>query len=234
MDAALKHSDTVNLVQEAVAGLRTQIESALTRGSALPAGVTLDAEMVTMSLGLIFDGPLRTPTTIQWRLSGVDDPAPPAHSVTVQFRVRNTAVPSESLKPQALVSGSPPVPAARSDRKEWIAKACLQVLGVPGFDTSARAEVLGDCLSNLVPADAIRVLEWCHTETRPPSDHPLWGKLGQVRTVLGYSPLGAPSAAGVLLELLQTVSIDEVIVTLGERWKYGTHWLPPGEAAEPV
>ena len=60
-DGLLGHTARVNLVQEAVAGLRIQIESALTRGNSLPAGVTLDAETVTVSLGLIFDEKPQTP-----------------------------------------------------------------------------------------------------------------------------------------------------------------------------
>ena len=98
------------------------------------------------------------------------------------------------------------------------------MLGVPGFDTSARAEVLGDCLLDLGPADAVSVLEGCRTDERAAPGHRLGGKLGQVRAALGFSPLGAPAAAAVLMDLLKECSIDEIIGILGERWKYGTHW----------
>jgi hypothetical protein len=186
--------------------LRTEIEAALAE-----AAPGLGA---TLTLGLVenADGTWRLARSAQGELA--------VHSLTL------TLNPGESKGTEpAAASTSAGSAASVTD----ISEVLTQVLGEPGFDTSARAEVLSEWLQGVDALEAGRVLEWCRSESTSVPEQPLRGAWSRVRRILGFSKLGAPTAADRLLRLLQHHPPEALVRVLNERWKFGTHWNPPGQ-----
>ncbi len=212
----------VNPLSDALQQLRAQIASALAAESPLPSGIRLEAESVTLSLGLEWD-----PDSAGWRLCSHSG-ATPVHSLTFQFRVGR-------VTPGTPFHATPPAGESESTtaRQERIAARCRDVFGAPGFDNSARAEVFGEWLADVNPAEIATVLGWIQAGTPAPDGDPLLGRFVQIRRLLGFAPLGESTAAGIVRELLaEPVSPEELVQVLGEHWRFGTHWALPESAGE--
>ncbi len=209
-------------LQESVSRLRSEIESALSRDFALSAAGGFTTESATVCLGLVQESAASEGV---WRLARSGENVPPVHSLTIHFR-RNapagTAPSAAPTDPSPLPAQSTPI-AAESELFESLQK----ILGKPGFDNAARAEVLGEWLTSVTPLEASQLLEWCSNPGTQPPSQPLQGAWNRIRRVLGFSSLGAPSAAHELNRLLQRHSIAEVVTEMDSRWKFGTHWQAP-------
>ena len=183
--------------------LREEIEAVLTASAPV--------EGATLTLGLIEE------PTGSWRLARSGQGETAVHSLTLQLR-RSDGISTQSaggLTPASLPTG--------------LVEALAQVLGEPGFDTSARAEVLSEWLHGVDPLEATKVLEWCRSESTTMPDQPLRGAWNRVRRLLGFSKLGVPTAADRLIRLLQQHPPEALVRVLNERWKFGTHWNPAGQ-----
>jgi len=229
--AVSRHAGRVNSVSEAIRSLRVQVDAALTQEGPLPQGTQLEAESITLSLGLILEEDPTQTASPRWRLLGPSEIHPPAHSLTLQFRVRPSTEPAESASETTVLfrPDEAPAPAGPPSDQERLASRCHHVFGPPGFDNSARAEVFSESLAGLSPGEAATLLGWCRTGTRAPAGHPLQGKLGQFHRILSFAPVGEPAAAEILIELLAEHPIAELIQVLGEHWRFGTHWVLPGD-----
>lgn len=186
-----------------ISRLRAEIEAALAE-SAPTAGATL-------TLGLVenADG--------SWRLARSAQGESAVHSLSLTLRAGVTE------------TSASPAAGASSGAVTDISGVLTQVLGEPGFDTSARAEVLSEWLQGVDAIEAGRVLEWCRSESAAVPEQPLRGAWSRVRRILGFSKLGVATAADRLLRLLQHHPPEALVRVLNERWKFGTHWNPPGQ-----
>ena len=165
----------------------------------------------TLTLGLVQndDG--------TWRLAKAAQGESTVHSLTLTLRTVDA------------VGTAVPTAGASAGSVSDVSGILTQVLGEPGFDTSARAEVLSEWLQGVDSIEAGRVLEWCRSESAAVPEQPLRGPWSRVRRILGFSKLGAATAADRLLRLLQHHPPEALVRVLNERWKFGTHWNPPGQ-----
>lgn len=212
--------------QESVSRLRSEIESALSRDLALGGAGGFNTESATVCLGLVQESAASGGI---WRLARSGENVPPVHSLTIHFH-RNAPVGAASsatpAAPSPTIARPVPVP-AESELFESLQK----ILGKPGFDNAARAEVLGEWFSSVTPLEASQLLEWCSNPGTQPPSQPLQGAWNRIRRVLGFSSLGAPAAAHELNRLLQRHSMAAVVAEMEARWKFGTHWEMPAKPA---
>ena len=202
-------------VTEAVQSLRIQLEAAWVERNALPEGTQLTPESVTVSLGLTLDAD-SNPDQPVWRPHLPQDLHPPAHSVQIRFRRSSSTTTTDAV----------PSMEATEPLDRPVEQQLEDVLGSPGFDNSARAEVLHDCLAPLSLEDALVVLNWCRQQSSPPSGHPLQMAWGQIQRVLNFSPTGPVRASEILSEVVQQGHLPQALKLLFTRWRYGTHWVP--------
>jgi hypothetical protein len=219
-------SEVMSELQESVSRLRSEIESALSRDFASSAEGGFTTESATVCLGLVHE-----PESSErvWRLARSGEDVPPVHSLTIHFR-RNASSGSASSATPAELSSTParPVPiSVPVPAESELFESLQKILGKPGFDNAARAEVLGEWLSSVTPLEASQLLEWCSNPGTQPPSQPLQGAWNRIRRVLGFSSIGAPAAAHELNRLLQRHSIAEVVTEMDSRWKFGTHWQAP-------
>jgi hypothetical protein len=215
-------------LQESVSRLRSEIESALSRDFAVSAAGGFTTESATVCLGLVQESAASEGV---WRLARSGENVPPVHSLTIHFRRNAPAGSASSATPTGLssipagtvpISVPVPVPAGSE-----LFESLQKILGKPGFDNAARAEVLGEWLSSVTPLEASQLLEWCSNPGTQPPSQPLQGAWNRIRRVLGFSSLGVPAAAHELNRLLQRHSIADVVTEMEARWKFGTHWHAP-------
>ncbi len=186
-----------------IARLRGEIEAVLAESAPV--------EGAALTLGLIEE------PNGSWRLARSEQGEAAVHSLTLHLR-RGDGITTQSAVGVTSVS----LPTG-------LVEALAQVLGEPGFDTSARAEVLSEWLQGVDPLEATKVLEWCRSESTTMPDQPLRGAWNRVRRLLSFSKLGVPTAADRLLRLLQQHPPEALVRVLNERWKFGTHWNPANQ-----
>ena len=91
-----------------------------------------------------------------------------------------------------------------------------------GFDNSARGEVFCELVSGMNQADVVTALELIEENSVPVPA--LQSAVARLRQILGFSPLGAQSAARRLRETILLTSSANLVTILGEEWSFGTHW----------
>jgi hypothetical protein len=214
-------------LQESISRLRSEIESALSRDFALSAAGGFSTESATVCLGLVQESAASEGV---WRLARSGENVPPVHSLTIHFRRNAPAgtTPSSSTPAELSSTLARPVPiSVPVPAESELFESLQKILGKPGFDNAARAEVLGEWLSSVTPLEASQLLEWCSNPGTQPPSQTLQGAWNRIRRVLGFSSIGAPAAAHELNRLLQRHSIAEVVTEMDSRWKFGTHWQAP-------
>ncbi len=188
---------------------------------------------VTLDLGVVLEGgPLGTPRP-EWRLHTAQDAVPAVHRIHIDFEVgapdSSVTAAGYSRPLHALATETKPS-AGQPPRSELVIDAddlletCRQVFGSPGFDNAARAEVFCEAAAGLPLEDLIRVLDHCHSGTRPLMEDPIINAHGRIHRVLQSAPIGGIEAASRLRGCLSTVPFETLLATLQDHWRFGTHW----------
>ena len=220
--AASRHAAAMSELREILGAIRDEVEAALGSRGALPNGVRLEAERVTVSLSV---SPGRDSSGALILEAKTRDSVTGTTAVQVEFRVYReldvvAAPPSE---PADLTTAA----TAKAVGPEGIAEACERVFGPPGFDNAARAEVFCELAAGIGLRALSEALDWVEKGTILEGDNQAVPVVGRLRQLLGFAPAGRERAAGLLLGLLKVHPLPRVLGILGERWKFGTHWTLP-------
>lgn len=188
---------------------------------------------VTLDLGVVLDAGNPGTASPAWRLHTSKDADPAVHRIRIDFEVG----PPRPSTAEAGGSESIPAPgpratpasgaAPRSERvidANALLETCRQVFGPPGFDNAARAEVFCEAAAGVPLEDLIRVLDHCHSGTRPLTEDPITNAHGRIHRVLQSAPIGGTEAASLLRDCLSTVPFESLLTTLQDHWRFGTHW----------
>ncbi len=212
-------------IGDTIRKVRREVEMALTDRTPMPPGVYLEADRVLLTLCL--------PPTVtelahglsEQSLNGaIRDQGDRANRLTIEFRVRSRgpAVVSE------IGSGTDHSPAlSPQELRSLILETGTAVFGAQGFDNSARAEVFCELVAGMDIGEvqaALALVETGASKVPLALERPV----ARIRQILGFSPLGRERAAERLLQLFRQCAAREIVMVLGEVWRFGTHWpLPP-------
>lgn len=198
---------------------------------------------VTLSLAVELRGADRgTPT---WEVTesqpgeaaGVGAP----HRITVEFelgeagmRVGEPAQASSAKSP--LVTGRTGATASKVDggagvsgaerEEQWVA-SLEELLGPPGFDSSARARVLVEALESLAPGQQRELLAGLDAP-EPLGDEAVERVRHQVLRVLERGPSGGRRGARLLAEATGHRGLETVLRRIAERWHTREWWDAEG------
>ena len=198
--------------------LRDDIAHALASGEATPTGVLLTAERASITLSVNLIGETAPGTKSQFVvLPNATGP----HQVTVEF----------ALGGQSQVTGSKPVipealPVAPSTTDlEALATSLSGIFGNPGFDSSARATVFRENLTELNPEEAASLIATLG-DLPPANETPAAGKARLRIKRLAALVSAEPEAA--LKSFAQCAShfpVKEIIELAAKRWKTQDDWI---------
>lgn len=215
-------------IGDSIRKLRREVEMALNDRVPVPSGVFLEADRVTVTLSIPphesdlspgFSFPSMNGTPHARRDSG--------NQLTIEFRVCSQSCvnggETASNTVHLPVPVPPLVPLSSEELRKLILETGTAVFGAQGFDNSARAEVFCELVAGMDAENlqaALAAVEMGMADLPSALQRPV----ARLRQVLGFSPLGREKAAGQLLQVFRRCTVREVVTTLGETWRFGTHW----------
>ncbi len=206
-------------VQQTIRALRRQILGALADETALPEGVTLVADRVSVSLAVQIN-PTEPTASPRW-LVVVTEPGPCLHHVTLEFRLA-TAEHGEN-RPAQLVKPSGSTEAGANGAAPRKFAVLSEVFGAPGFDSSARATVFREALEELSEEQGHRVLLSLGSVPSPGEEAIVSRARHLIQRLAASGPAGSERGPEKLRHLASTGSVRELI-QLAKRWRTQSEW----------
>lgn len=156
-----------------------------------------------------------------------------AHRLTIEFAVRqSTAAGSAGPEPSA-ATASPAVGAAplRTGGVESVSREdstrllLTELLGPPGFYSSARAAVLSDALQGRTPEQARAVAAALNRRAQEIEDEPVRQSRHLIRGIVQTGPLKSTERAEqLLLKLIEWWPIPELLQFIATHWRPEDNW----------
>ena len=198
--------------------LRDDIAHALASSGATPSGVLLTADRASITLSVNLIGEAAPGTKSQFVvLPNATGP----HQVTVEFTLggHSQATGSKPVPPEAKATALPTVDL------EALATSLSGIFGAPGFDSSARATVFRENLTELAPEEATALMA---TLGGPPpsNESPAAGKarlrIKRLATLVSTDP---ETALKSLAQCASHFPVKEIIDLAAKRWKTQDDWI---------
>jgi hypothetical protein len=188
-------------LSKVIAAVQREVLAAIAENKPSPAGVAFEAGRVVLSLGL---------TLRQRNDGGVDayvagPGEQPQHSVRIEFSVRSNPSTSTSIPGQGVVN------------------ALMEVFGVPGFDSSARATVFRETVATLSD-EQIRALMTALVGGLSEQDAALKSPRQMVLRLLEKGPAGVERSTAVLAEIFRGHPVAFVLRVIEDNWKTPEAW----------
>ncbi len=210
-------------LSEVVRALRTEVAAALADGGALPDGCRVEADRVVATIGFaIVSGPDETSSRRPPRFV-VAGESVAAHTLRVEFAVRDCGGGASSISNGRAVEEPAPVAMAAVDAGRAV-EILSSVFGAPGFDSSARASVFRETLVALEPGDARRLIESL-AEGAPTGDRGFDHARHLVRRVIASGPASVDVGVAALRGLFRDHDASGILSLVGERWRTQHDWL---------
>jgi hypothetical protein len=227
----VRASDNSNLMlslRQVMATLRREIDAALGDNQPLPRGTRLEADRVIVTLQFsIRGGGDDAPVDMNFETDHIAGHA--AHSLAIEFKCYpaaqagigapiNSAVHLEetTLSKAMALEGS---------EADWVTEQLTVVLGVPGFDSSARATVFREAFENLSEEHVdlvIRSLSGAALGEKPDA---VKRSISLVHRITQSSPAGSTKGKAVLVEIFRRHSVPPIIKLIATVWKTQEHWM---------
>jgi hypothetical protein len=210
----------MNSVEMAIRELRQAALAALAEGTSLPPGVACVAERLTLSLAVRFH------PSDDDRESGRCDVASDAdsalHHLTLEFRlgppaaVKAAGHPTDATETLAPVGKLPPDVSAVAILSE--------ILGAPGFDSSARATVFRETLEELGEVQRRQVLASLGSPASDSEDPPVTQARHRIHRLSGTGPAGKDRGPKLLRELAARHPAESLIQLAKTHWRTPSQW----------
>lgn len=210
----------MNSVEVAIRELRQAALAALVEGTSLPPGVTCVAERLTLSLAVRFhpsDGDSESS-----RCDVASDANGALHHLTLEFRL--------GPQPAAEAAGHPTdatetLPPAGKLPPDVSAVAVLSdILGAPGFDSSARATVFRETLEELGEGQRRQVLASLGSPASENEDPPVTQARHRIHRLSGTGPAGKDRGPMLLRELAARHPAESLIQLAKTHWRTPSEW----------
>lgn len=211
----------MNSVETAIRELRRAALAALAEGTSLPPGVACVAERLTLSLAVRF--PLAEADRESGRCDVASGEADGAlHRLTLEFRLgpptaAEAAVHStNTIETRALEGKLPPDVSAVG--------VLSDILGAPGFDSSARATVFRETLEELGEGQRRQVLASLGSPASDSEDPPVTQARHRIYRLSGTGPAGKDRGPKLLRELAARHSAESLIQLAKTHWRTPSEW----------
>ena len=198
--------------------LRDDIAHALASSGATPSGVQLTADRASITLSVNLIGEAAPGTKSQFVvLPNATGP----HQVTVEFALGGVSRDTGS-KP-APPETSPAVPPTTD--LEALATSLSGIFGSPGFDSSARATVFRENLTELSPEDAASLIATLG-ELPPTIETPAAGKARiRIKRLAALVSTEPDAALKTFAQCASHFPVKEIIELAAKRWKTQDDWI---------
>lgn len=210
-------------VEQTIRALRREILAALAEDATLPPGTILSADRVTISLAVRIS-PAMFATGGPGSLQVAEDPGPSDHRVAVEFRLGASAA---DARPAPIASASAPrivATAATVADGSPAFTGLAQILGAPGFDSSARATVFREALEELDAAQQRQALLGLGDPPSAGEDPAVIRARHLVRRLAGSGPAGMTNGPRLLRELATRCPVEELTALAASRWRTQSEW----------
>jgi hypothetical protein len=217
-------------LQNVIASLRREIQAALATGRDLPAAARLEPERVTLSLKFSIQEEKSPDGTVILQF-GVPPPSQSdlaAHTMTVDFKVAQpqSASPRHDTTDRPRLESAPQKAATLdSAAANQLEDSLTSILGTPGFDSSARATVFRESLSELSDEQANALGEALRGPLSPDSSPAMTHAGHLLNRLLVSGPAGAERGRAILAEVLHQHSVPVLVQFVKEKWKTQMEWL---------
>lgn len=206
-------------VQKTIRALRRQILAALADDTAVPEGVSLVADRVSVSLAVQIHA--TEPAEDPGWLVVATEPASCLHHVTIEFNL-STAGQTE-IRPTLLFKPARPAEAGANGAEPRNFAVLSEVFGAPGFDSSARATVFREALEELSEEQRRRVLVSLGNLPSPGEEAIVSQARHLIQRLAASGPAGPEHGPAKLRHLASMGSVRELI-QLAERWRTQSEW----------
>ena len=210
-----------NSVETAIRELRQAALAALVEGTALPPGVTCVAERLTLSLAVRFhpsddDGESGRCDVA----SGEASDAP--HHLTLEFRLGPPMATEASARSNQAIETPPSVGKFPPDTSA--VDVLSEILGAPGFDSSARATVFRETLEELGEVQRRQVLASLESPASDSEDAQITQARHRIYRLSGTGPAGKDRGPKLLRELAARLSAESLIQLAKTHWRTPSEW----------
>lgn len=215
-------------LQTVIASLRREILAALAEPCDLPACARLEAERVSATLRFVVQSEMSPggAVGVQFGVVPQSTAEAMAHTVTIDFKVAAGAPadPASAVPAPVTLALQDPEKLNETAARE-LEDALASVLGVPGFDSSARATVFREALEELSEEQA-RALSEVFRGAQSPESSPATTHAGHLlNRLLATAPAGPERGRALLATLLQQHSVRLLEPFVMKRWKTQMDWL---------
>jgi hypothetical protein len=220
-------------LKKVISELRREISLALADEKPLPNSARLVAARVTVSLGLsVSVDDLKTKPRLLFGVTtdavsgrpGVRrNESPTQHTITFEFSVANLA---SSAIGSAISVASSQSGGLQGAERERVIGIFADVLGPPGFDSSAKATVLREALAELPVPDVVLVIESLRGAPLPGKATAAKRARHFISNVVKSGPIGSAERGGEMLApVFQAHSVPAILRLLEDVWKTQEYWL---------
>ena len=216
-------------VEQAVRALRREILAGLAEDATLPRNAIFSVDRVTMSLAVRI-APTEVAAGAPVALQVAEDPGPSDHRITVEFRLGETPVPIPATTGSSAPAPSADLALVATPDGSPSFTGLAQILGAPGFDSSARATVFREALEELDTAQQRQVLLGLGDPPSPGEDPAVIRARHLVRRLASSGPAGSKNGPRLLRELATKYPVEDLIALAATRWRTQSEWA--AEAAE--
>ena len=205
-------------VEQTIRALRREILTSLAEDAPLPNGVSLVADRVSVSLGLQLQAAAEDGGG---GLVVATGPAACVHHLAIEFKLRPATLvgQTEGVPPSATLPALVPVAAEPA----YFA-ALAEVIGAPGFDSSARATVFRETLEELDEAEQQAVLTTLGTPAADGEEPALSRARQLIQRLAGSGPAGPKRGPELLRQLAGRAPAGALIRLAAERWRTQSEW----------
>ena len=210
-------------IEQALTALQREILLALPDTSRRPARVVFQAEKVVVSLGLQLNPDAQTSATSHPFFVAADS-ATCVHHVTIEFRLNTPLLPDPPVSIPANETPRLPANASSVEAETDFATLC-EILGAPGFDSSARATVFRETLENLSESQRREVLASLTVPTtNADEDTSLSYARHLIRRLVTSGPAGFVRGSTLLVHLARQSSVNDLMRLAALRWRTQSEW----------
>lgn len=227
-------------LRNVISAFRREIDAALSEGSDLPNGTYLEAERLTLSLTICLtkqqdeDGANPIIFAVPHADFGekADHKHPPEraeiHKLTIEFKTKQSSSNHDKNTPsqidqRAVIEQAVPFTGSESERA---IKELTRLFGMPGFDSSARATVFRETVSDLSSDQIELVVVALGRPVNTQTDESVKSALHLIRGVFRAGPISSPKIGGEIFSGLRSqYSVDSLLRLIKENWKEQTDWL---------
>ncbi len=219
-----------------ILALRQEINTAMQADVATPHPLNLEVDEIVLSLNLSIkdrkkpDGSLELHFDVQDAISAPSTTAQPPHTLAIKFKVRTSAQnnghPGEAIEFVEVPVHKAASPPTAPSTEDQLIQSLSEVLGAPGFDSSARATVFREALDGLSDAQALSTMQSFTDPELLKQDDFVKHAHHLISGVLKSGPLKSAGSGGKALAKLFTNHPAVTIVKLVEKnWKTQADWL---------